>query len=418
MRRLLMAALAALAVAPMALGAQATRDSLLLRRLNAGNEIEVMRVVNELREREGRILAELSATSLANADARRNLEEQLARVSREAFTVMSLIESRCIEERMTAPAGYLGLNITSEIEVHDRSYTVARSIINSVDPGSPAERAGVLSGDRLLAIGGRDARERLPELGGILEPGRRVPVKVERGGAEREFVVVAAPRPVKAQAAGCPQFERALQPLRMSGAARVWVQDSTDAQGTRRVYVYSTSPAEVVPTGQGGTAVRVPYAPARPGQATNAPPAAAAGGGTSPAAPPTAPTAPTAPVTPATPAVASSPGVFVFGPSSTSSVSFFAGAQFRALDDDWRDVLSLRANQHGVLVTDVAAGSAAAQSGLKVGDVVTDVSGTAATSPLVLSRMLGLSEESHATLKVIRKRQPLSVTLRWGSAPR
>jgi hypothetical protein len=81
------------------------------------NEAEIMRAVNELRARESRILRELSRTSLTDTLTRRNLEAQLATVSREAFTVMSVIEERCLEQRSLAPNGYLGVTITTEVQV-------------------------------------------------------------------------------------------------------------------------------------------------------------------------------------------------------------------------------------------------------------------------------------------------------------
>ncbi len=325
---------------------QGRRDTVVLRVVTTGNEAEVLRVVNELRSREARILRALADVPFDRPNERRELEEELARISREAFTVISVIESRCLEEQATAPSGYLGVNITSEVEVNDQRVN-ARSVITSVEPGSPAERAGVAPGDRLLSVAGRDARERLPELAGVLEPGRRVAVRVEREGREREFQVTVAPRP-RGWDHGCPRFERALQPLR----------------GVR-------ASAAVPPT---------------------------------PPAPAAAPAAPAAPM------------VFAYGTSSGGgrAIGYFAGAQFRALDDDWRNVLGLRRGTEGVLVNEVAPGSPAAAAGLRVGDVITSINGTTATSPLVVVRLLSLDEDRQAALRVIRARDARSVTFRWG----
>lgn len=393
MRALMIRLVALAVVVPLALGAQQVRaratvqDSIALRTVTEGNVVEVLRVVNELRARESRILRELEALPPSDREQRRPLELELARVSRDAFAVMSLIESRCLEQRATTPDGYLGLNITTEVEIHRGGVPVQRSLVESLEPGSPAEAAGIAAGDRLLAVAGRDARERFPDLRDVLEPGRRVAVRVERDGREREFSMTVARRPQRFDA-GCPQFERALQPLRMGGVARVWVQDSTDAQGNRRIYVLSPSVAPTPPT---------PRTPPTPPVA---------------AVPATDPAAGVSPIPPAPPAAA--PNVFVFGSTSGgSSFSYFAGAQFRQLDDDWRSVLGLRSGTEGVLVNEVAPGSAAAQSGLKVGDVVTMVGNTPATSPLVVSRLLGLTEGSQATLRVVRSRETRSVTLRW-----
>jgi S1-C subfamily serine protease len=66
------------------------------------------------------------------------------------------------------------------------------------------------------------------------------------------------------------------------------------------------------------------------------------------------------------------------------------------------------------LVNEVAPGSAAAQSGLKVGDVIIEVAGSTATSPYVVVRLLGVTEGNQATLEIIRARERRTVTLQWG----
>ena len=98
----------------------------------------------------------------------------------------------------------------------------------------------------------------------------------------------------------------------------------------------------------------------------------------------------------------------------------FNGAQFRTLDEDWRGVLGVRAGTDGVLVNEVAAGSAAAAAGLKSGDVVLSVDGTTATSPLVVARLLSLTDANQSTLRVWRARDTRTVTIRRNAerAPR
>jgi C-terminal processing protease CtpA/Prc len=409
MRISLLAVLAVAVTSPLAAAQQTTVSGTMRTRATQSNEEEMIRLVNELRSREARLLRELSATSLDDVVARRNIEQQLARVSREAFSVMSVIQSRCLEQQVANSSGYLGLNITSEVtsavDVRGQNDVRVRSLVTSVEPGSPAEAAGIRAEDRLLSVAGRDTRSSEPRVADLLEPGRRVPVVVEREGKEREFIVTVAPRPQQLRTA-CPQFERAMQPLRMGSVARVWVRDSADENGNRVVTMLE------VP--------RMSPQPPMPPVASTAPtpptPRATTVRG-SPTTPPVPPVAPTPPAPPA----ASAPMVFYYGSTNgaTSEIAYFNGAQFRALDDDWRGVLGVRAGTDGVLVNEVAAGSAAAAAGLKAGDVVLSVDGTAATSPLVVARLLSLSDANASTLRVWRARDTRTVTFRrsGGFAP-
>ncbi|MBX3131856.1 MAG: PDZ domain-containing protein [Gemmatimonadaceae bacterium] len=363
-------------------------------RLTQENEAEIIRVVNELRAREARILRELAGTRLDDLTARRALEQQLASTSREAFTLMSIIESRCLEQRTAAPAGYLGLNITTEIELRDSTRRVRYSTVASVEPGSPAEAAGIAAGDRLMSVGGRDTQRAEPELADLLSPGRRLPVVVDRKGATQEFTVTVAPRPQRLSAA-CPEYERAMQPLRMGTVARVWVRDSVDARGNRIVTVLPT-PSVAAPPVPGITIapVRTPPSPPSPPSTTTPRPSVVS-----------------VPSTPTPPAAPAAPMVFMYGVTNgaTSEIAYFSGAQFRALDDDWRGVLGVRPGTDGVLVNEVAPGSAAASAGLKAGDVILSVDGTTATSPIVVARLLSLTEAPQSTLRVLRARETRTV---------
>ncbi|MEX2181423.1 MAG: PDZ domain-containing protein [Gemmatimonadaceae bacterium] len=356
------------------------RDTVTVRRLTVGNEAEVQRVVSELLEREAHLVRQLTLLPLTEVQSREALSTELQRVAREAFTMMSVIESRCMGERVSVPTGYLGINFDTEVQVQDRRVTLERSVVTSVEPGSPAQRAGIQSGDYLIAIAGREFRTRIPDLSDVLEPGRRVAVRYERAGTPQEVTLTVTPRP-ESFVSSCPRFERAMQPLRAGVVGRVWMTDSTDSRGNRFAFVVTPKPPAPLPS-------RV-----------------------------TAQTPPTPAVAPAppTPPVPSQVMVFGSGAAFGGRISYFGGAQFRVLDDDWRNVLGLRANVVGVLVNEVAPGSAAAQAGLKVGDVVTTVNGSQATSPFVVSRLLGVSEDLRATLQIVRARERRTVTMSWGA---
>lgn len=368
-------------------------DSSFVRRSLVANEAELLRVVNEIRVREAALLRELESIPKDNEARRRPILMQLQNLNREAFTVMSVVEGQCIASRTNEPEGYMGVNISSSAEAIGDSVVVRESIIESIELGSPAERAGLMAGDRLLSVGGRDTRHQLPRLAPVLEPGRRIIVKVERQGQEVELPLVVGVRERATRVVSCGQFDRAMSPLRMGAVARAWVIDTTDAQGNRVVWLTPTPPA--VATG--------PATPL-PRRSPPAPTAPVAHTGTVVSTPPVATPAPTPPTPPM---------AFTFSTGGASRISFFGGAQLRALDDDWRAVLGVAPNTVGVLVDEVAPGSAAAQSGLRVGDVITHVNGTEATSPFVAARLMGVSENSTATLRVIRARERRTVTMRW-----
>lgn len=385
------AVLLPLAALPTAMRAQqtsvsASSPSAARSRAADANAEEMVRLVNELRAREARLLRELEATPESELGTRRSVELQLARTAREAFAVMSVIEARCLEQRVGAPRGHLGVTIDNDMDVRDGRVMRSVASIASVEPGSPAATAGLQAGDRLVQIAGRDFSNGMPRLGDVLEPGRRIIVRIQRDGLERDVAVTVGDGTPRMDPA-CPEYERVMQPLRMGTIARVWVLDTVDNEGARTVTVM---PARRPPTATS------PAPPASP-----RPPSAAA-----------APTPPTPPAAPPT------PGVYVFGYTrgATSEFAYYNGAQLRQLDDDWRNVLGIRSGTEGVLVNEVAPGSAAAASGLRGGDVIVSVDGTAATSPLVVVRLLSLDDRPESRLRVIRARDTRTIVITRSTA--
>jgi serine protease Do len=68
------------------------------------------------------------------------------------------------------------------------------ALINSVEKGGPAEKAGIEAGDVILRFDGRvvNSSEDLPRVVGATKPGSKVVVQVWRNKATREFQVVVA----------------------------------------------------------------------------------------------------------------------------------------------------------------------------------------------------------------------------------
>jgi S1-C subfamily serine protease len=102
--------------------------------------------------------------------------------------------------RDARPRGYIGI-ITEQPRLRMLNGT-ALSIryldyppIVSVDPNSPAERAGIGEGDVLLAFNGEDVRDRFINMTRLLEPQHRISITVRRNGEPMDFSVLVARAP-------------------------------------------------------------------------------------------------------------------------------------------------------------------------------------------------------------------------------
>ena len=101
----------------------------------------------------------------------------------------------------SGPRGWLGIVVNGlareprveggELIVHYLTYPM----ILSVEPSSPAERAGLVPGDTLLAYDGRDVRDVDISMTRLLKPNARVLVRVGREGRVRDVPVTIADAP-------------------------------------------------------------------------------------------------------------------------------------------------------------------------------------------------------------------------------
>ncbi len=366
-RMLRRACLLALAVAAFAVpsGAQNVRivresrdaraDSLTDRIFKA-NVAEVQRIVSEWRARETQLMRSLETAEVGNdLPARRRAEEELARNSREAFAMMSAIQERCERERQPQPEGYVGVSLDTRVEVVGGRVQPGEVTVSSVEPGGPAQRAGVQRDDRVLAIGGREATKGPPEIADLLVPGRTIVIRVDRNGVVKEITVTVEKRPT-GFGESCGDFERALLPLRAATFSRMIRREP--GQGGERVMVGAVEPQQ---RREMPDEIRMM--------------------------------------------------VFNPGGANRNSTAYFAGAQFRSLDDDWREALGVK---QGVIVNEVAAGSAMARSGLKGGDVITAVGDTPVTDPMTFLHALNPSERGDAKVTVVRAKERKTITLTWG----
>lgn len=105
-----------------------------------------------------------------------------------------------VQQVLRPSEGYLGVTYSgNQIVVSTADGLVAHHadypVIESVEPGSPAYRAGLEAGDTVIAYNREDLLRHDVVLSKLLKPGSQVRVTVRRGGAVRDVDVLVGRRP-------------------------------------------------------------------------------------------------------------------------------------------------------------------------------------------------------------------------------
>jgi membrane-associated protease RseP (regulator of RpoE activity) len=331
--------------------------------------------------------------------AMRQLREQIDQAAQRSQVLRTQLASLC--DRNAKPQGYMGITFSATMSA-DAAASGAEIFrfaenptVETVEPGSPAERAGVVKGDEIILIDGQAVVGRDIVFNRLLRPGTRLPIRVRRDGDTRDVLLLIKQRPPSLDN-GCPFLDARIMAAFGDPISIVRLPGSGA--------IVRAAPLPAAATLPPGARVRVPRAPESPPVAAGAPSGVVTVAPAAPLVPNVALPSPT----PAEPVAPGQRSVFVF--SGPSSPMVIAGATIVRTNADLRETFGVKS---GVLVLDVARGSPAYASGLKGGDIIVSVGRTAITTPLSLRRAIEAADESELQLRIMRKKKEQSLTLRW-----
>jgi hypothetical protein len=384
------------------------RDSVRARGMSLEAEIERLAEqlieASQLQSRTAREIRALTTRAMEEAD-RQQIEVTVRKLQSQRQSAMAqyqALRNRLVAlcDRDAKPQGYMGITFSAEMSA-DANASGAEVFrfeenptVESVEPGSPADRAGVRKGDEIVRIGGQTLVGHEIEFTRLLRPDSRLPVRISRDGDTRDVVLLIKERP-RSLDNGCPFLD-----ARVAVAFGEPLAPTLLPPGTRGII-------RVVPRPPNAATAPTAVAERRPGRA---PRAGAVVQGTPAAAPePPEPSVSTfTVVTPGAPPAPAEPSVFVVGPGSSHMI--IAGATIVRPNADLRETFGVKS---GMLVLDVARGTPAYLSGLKGGDIILSAGRFTATSPVVIQRAMQTADDREVQLRIIRKQKPQTLTLRW-----
>jgi S1-C subfamily serine protease len=282
-----------------------------------------------------------------------------------AAMTRALMQVREAEQAM--PRGWIGIvaqgpGLEPWIEggeLRVRYFSYPRIV--SVDPSSPAQRAGITTSDTLLAYDGRDVRDNEISLTRLLRPKARIMVRLLRDGRVHEIPVTVAAAPTRISQRRDDEVRVVREP---------WVAGVPNAPAF---------PRTAIPTEAGVGTMRASTRMPAIAQAPNAP---------TPSGRPTA---------------------FFLGFANPG----VAGAQMTTVTEGVGQAIGVSS---GVFVTSAPVGSPAYESGLRDGDVIVKVGGQAVKNVSEVRDLVGLANDDgeHAIeMEILRQKKTQRLTLKW-----
>lgn len=296
----------------------------------------------------------------------RSDEDRAERAARDAVGMMYGMKYGTSSGMAHTLQGYLGVTFsasTNDVQQEGGKMLIrfdGYPTIESVDPDSPAERAGVESGDKLLALNGKDVTVGSEPFSTLLKPGTRLRLSVRRGSDTKHLIALISKRPA-------------------SSWAQIW-------------------------TGPDGAPTTIRIAPAVPSPSS---PTVVLPAPTRTPEPDSGDTEIT--VTPFVPPAALPEISTLIARINGASLMVVAGAQVRPVGNlaDYFGV------SQGVLVLRVESGTVAARSGLQDGDVIVRAGGQSVSTPSGLSRALYHASDTQLQLDIVRLKKKKSIVLKW-----
>jgi C-terminal processing protease CtpA/Prc len=267
-----------------------------------------------------------------------------------------------VEPRVTAdatPKGWIGLTFVGVpvTDVRDGEYYVQfldYPEVESVEPASPAQRAGIAHGDLLLSFNGQDVTSRAISMTRLLQPNRKIVVRMERNGEPHDYSLVVAKAP-QSYASRMDDFTAPRAPA--PPTAPVMAEMPTPpaaAPAPRGVFYVSPQPAPVNGMVRAGSS---------------------------------------------------------FSFNGSDEMAGVAGASMSTLNPDFAKNLHLGAD-HGVLVIDAPAGTPAAEAGLRNGDIVVKVGGVDVATVREMRRALERrAGEDTIELQIVRDKHKQTIKI-------
>jgi len=236
--------------------------------------------------------------------------------------------------------------------------------IISVDPGSPAERAGIEPGDVLVAYNGIDLMNHEFNFSEMLVPKKRVDVTVRRDGEIKSYSLTVASPPQDVS-------RRRIEMERVPAAGAIFVGPDGERFGVGGAG--DRPPGVVRPAGGGGARMGGP-------------------GGLS-----------------ATLRALGGQKLFFLTPNG------LFGANLSNMSDELAKILKLK---KGVLVNDVPEDTPAFRSGLRTGDVIVTANDDSVTTVAELRDAVMRHFADHAAeLQVVRQQKVKKLTVSWPESP-